>query len=72
MNFEYALSQMPGNVEYLVNRGLCYYDQRMYDEAIKDCETALNIKSDDPHILYRLGLAYYASESFTKCVRTLK
>jgi hypothetical protein len=32
-------------------------------------ESALSIKQSDPQVLYRLGLAYYANEHYTKCIR---
>ena len=55
-----------------MNRGQCFYDQLLYDQAIKDMETALKISATDPQVLYKLGLAYYSHKKFRRAIRTFK
>ena len=67
-----AIDKDQQNTKFLMNRAQCYYDLKMYTEAISDLITALQIDETDPQILYRLGLSYYAFEKYKKCIKTLK
>ncbi len=46
----------------------------MYDEAIEDLQTALDAEENEnnPQLLYKLGLAYYAYEKYRRCIKTMK
>lgn len=37
-----------------------------------DLEAALEIKVNDPKILYRLGRAFYADKQFKECIKQMK
>jgi len=71
--FNEAIDKTQGeNVEFLKNRAQCYYDLRHYPDAIADLEMALNLKEDDPQVLYKLGLTFFAYQRYKKCIKTLK
>lgn len=55
-----------------MNRAQCYYDLGQYVESITDLTDALKVNENDPQVLYKLGLAYYAFEKYKKCIKTLK
>lgn len=44
----------------------------MYTESINDLISALRVNENDPQVLYKLGLSYYAFEKYKKCISTLK
>jgi tetratricopeptide (TPR) repeat protein len=67
-----AIDKDSRNTQFLMNRAQCYYDLKMYTQAIEDLTTAVNINATDPQILYRLGISYYAFEKYKKCIKTLK
>jgi len=43
-----------------------------YDNSIADLSKALEIKPRDAQLLYKLGLTYFASEKYKKCIKTMK
>lgn len=55
-----------------MNRAQCYYDLGQYTESITDLKTALNVDENDPQVLYKLGLSFYAFNKYKKCIKTLK
>ena len=55
-----------------MNRAQCFYDLNMYVESIADLNQALAVNENDPQVLYKLGLSYYAFEKYKKCIKTLK
>ena len=57
-----------------MNRADCFYGMKQYHDAIDDLQTALEInpEEDNPQVLYKLGLTYYAFGKYRRCVKTLK
>lgn len=55
-----------------MNRAQCFYDLQQFTESIDDLLTALKVNENDPQVLYKLGLSYYAFQKFKKCIGTLK
>jgi len=41
-------------------------------EAIEDLENAQDMEPDNPQILYRLGMGYYAFERYKRAVKVFK
>lgn len=67
-----AIEKDGSNVQFLMNRAQLNYELNKYTESIEDLERALAIKDDNPKILYKLGLSYYAFEKYKRCIKTLK
>jgi len=44
----------------------------MYTESISDLSMALKVNENDPQVLYKLGLSFYAFNKYKKCIKTLK
>jgi tetratricopeptide (TPR) repeat protein len=60
------------NVSFYKNIAQCYSDMNKYNEAISYLETALEENEDDPQVLYKLGLAFFADKKYKKSIKTLK
>ena len=74
-NMDKAIEKDPENVEFLMNRAQCYFEMGKPKLSIEDLEQAVECdRSDNPLVLYRLGLAYYSVGKvyYRKCIRTLK
>lgn len=48
------------------NRGLTFYFQKNYSEAIAEFETSIQIDPDNPKAYYFIGYAYYKDRDFSK------
>ena len=59
-HYDKAIDHCPTNIDFLTHRAQCYYDQGMYDLSIKDLLKGLEEEAEDPQLLYRIGLSYYA------------
>ncbi len=46
--FNIAIDKDKNNTSFLMNRSQCYYDLKLYTEAIVDLTTALTINDTDP------------------------
>ena len=73
-SFNEALNTVEDNVQYYMNRADCFYRMAQYQDAIDDFNAALDInpEEDNPQVLYKMGLTYYAFGKYRRCVKTLK
>ena len=71
-NFEQAIRLKPKDIEFFKNRAQCFYDMGYFENSIDDLNLALEIKSNCPQILYKLGLTYFAFKKYKKCIKTMK
>ncbi|CAI2387655.1 unnamed protein product [Moneuplotes crassus] len=77
-----AISKEPTNIQFLMNRAQCNFELghdedpekqiRHFTASIEDLEAALDIDENDPKVLYKLGLSYYAFGKYKRCIKTLK
>jgi tetratricopeptide (TPR) repeat protein len=58
--------------DYWMHRAQCEYDQGHYEQSIEDLIKGLEVSHEDPQVLYKLGLSYYANENYKVCIKTLK
>jgi len=56
-----ALKANPRDAAILVRLGNLYYDQKIWPEAIRYYQQALDIRPDDPDVRTDMGTAYYYS-----------
>tara|TARA_B110000285_G_C14989489_1_gene545557 strand:- start:535 stop:825 length:291 start_codon:yes stop_codon:yes gene_type:complete len=59
-----GIRENPKNTDFLINLSQCEYDQKEFGNSISHLKSALEIGKDDPQILYKLGLSYYANLDF--------
>ena len=55
-----------------MNRAQCLFDMGQYPEAITDLEAALAVDSENPQVLYKLGISYFAFEKYKRAIKTFK
>ena len=67
-----AIENEPENVQFLMNRAQCYFELQHFTESIQDLERALEVDENDPKVLYKLGLSYYAFDKYKRCIKKLK
>lgn len=72
MYFNQAITKDPENINFLMNRAQCLYDMGQYTDTIADLEDAARFSPEDPKVLYKLGLGYYAYEKYKRAIKTLK
>jgi tetratricopeptide (TPR) repeat protein len=53
-------------------RGVYYYKQKKYDEAIKELEQAIGLNDQNAYAYYYAGMAYYRSGNGQKAAEDLK
>lgn len=70
--FNQAITKDAENIHFLMNRAQCLYDMTQFTDAIEDLEQALKLAPEDPKVLYKLGLAYYAYEKYKRAIKMLK
>jgi len=61
-----AIAVNPKQAEAYNNRGLAFYDLKLYQQAIEDYSQALRIKPDYAEALNNRGNAYYAMDQYEK------
>jgi TolA-binding protein len=61
-----AIAVNPKQAEAYNNRGLAFYDLKLYQQAIEDFSQALRIKPEYPEALNNRGNAYYAMDQYEK------
>jgi hypothetical protein len=61
-----AIAVNPKQAEAYNNRGLAFYNLRLYQQAIEDFSQALRIKPQYPEALNNRGNAYYAMDQYEK------
>jgi len=54
-----SIEARPENFRFLWARGLVYEEMELYNEAIKSFLLATDISSDNPELLYHLGVCHY-------------
>ena len=68
MRYVDAIEKDNTNVQYYRNRASCYCDQNSFESAITDLEKANELSgSNDPDVLYQLGLTVYQSKKYKRC-----
>lgn len=67
-----AIKLAPTNTEFLLHRARCFYDQKLYDKAIKDLLHGLSLAPADPMLHYQLGLSYYIDLQYKESIKSLK
>lgn len=73
--YDTAIEMMPESTEFLMHRAQCQYDQGHFDFSITDLKKGLKEDGNgrnNPQVLYKLGLSFYANCQYKKCVSTLK
>ncbi|XP_071704246.1 small glutamine-rich tetratricopeptide repeat-containing protein 2-like [Rutidosis leptorrhynchoides] len=63
-----AVALCDDNAVYHCNRAAAYTQFRMYTEAIRDCNKAIEIDPNYKKAYSRLGFAYYAQGNYTEAV----
>jgi len=61
-----AIAVNPGHAEAYNNRGLAFYDLKLYQQAIEDFSQALRIRPQYAEALNNRGNAYYAMDQYEK------
>ena len=60
-SYEKALEAEPGNLIYVQNIGICYYNLKQYDNAITYLKRALDAPNlNDGKSEYLLGMSYFS------------
>jgi tetratricopeptide (TPR) repeat protein len=55
-----------------MHRAQCFYAMGKYEDCIKDYDTAIKLKQNDPFLLQGQGLAYFATGKYKKCIKFFK
>jgi hypothetical protein len=60
----------PYSLRPFVEKGIIYYELKMYGEAVQNFKDALRLDSDNVHALYNLGLAYEMNNQRDKALES--
>ncbi len=66
-DFNHAIDNKPDTAAY-IGRGLAYYDQGNYDDAIASFDFALQLSPDDTLITFYHGMAYYGRKMYDQAI----
>ncbi len=51
------------------NRGICYNNQKKYDEAIKDYDKAIELDENEVGTYFNRGLCYHDQKKYDKAIK---
>ncbi|KAF5100436.1 hypothetical protein D0Z03_000814 [Geotrichum reessii] len=71
-SYSHAIELDPENPVYYGNRSAAYQSMRLYDSAISDAESAINIDASYSKGYSRLGLALYSKGRYSDSVEAYK
>jgi tetratricopeptide (TPR) repeat protein len=60
-NYNTAIEKDKDNTTFLMHRAQCEYDQGHHEKSIEDLQQGLEVGANDPQVLYKLGLSFYAA-----------
>jgi len=73
--YNQAIAKDSKNIEFLMHRAQSFFDQskrlqvKNFQPAIEDLQNGLDHSNNNPLLLYKLGLAYYADEQYKRAIK---
>ncbi|BCS97507.1 hypothetical protein DSLASN_31390 [Desulfoluna limicola] len=70
--YTHAIDAAPAYFEAYYNRGLTWHSMKLFYKAIVDLDRALELRPNNPDVLYYRGLAYEATGQYTEALADIQ